>query len=98
LHEVNLYFGFALLLALYATVTGIAIVMTASGMAWFGVPRWIVRTVAVLMATILTGWITLGLGWFINLSAGATYFAMLLGFLFGAWVLGVESVRRVSGV
>jgi len=57
------------------------------GLESFQPPRWIVAVVGALLGGLVSGYVVLGIGWYISIGAAPVYFATVLGLLFGAWLL-----------
>jgi hypothetical protein len=83
---VQFYGSFALFFIPFAFVVGLFLFVIVQGAILGRVPGIAVRAIAILCATVGTGWIVIGVGWYANLPASAMYFAILLGFVFGTCV------------
>ena len=87
-------FDWALLLVPYALVAGLIVFAVARLLERFKAPRVLVAVVGALLAGFVSGYIVLAIGWYIAIAEAPVYFAIVLGLVFGVFLL--PSARRNS--
>jgi hypothetical protein len=92
------FLGWVALLVPYAVVAGLLLFVIARLLERFRVPRIAVAVVAALLAGFVSGYIVAGIGWYISIAAPPVYFAMILGIVFGAWLLPRKTGAMGHGV
>ena len=97
-HGVVFMSGWALLLTPYAIVAGLVVFGITRLLERFKTPRTVVAVVAASLAGFVSGYIVLGIGWYIAIAAAPVYFAAALGLLYGAVVLPRSRAVREGGV
>jgi len=97
-HGVGFMFGWALLLVPYAIVAGLIVFALARLLERFKVPRLVVAIVAALLAGFVSGYIVLGIGWYIAIAGAPVYFAAVLGLIYGGCLLPRSRAVREGGV
>ena len=81
-----------------AAVCGLILFLIVRGLELVRTPRWLVAVVGGLLGGVVSGYVVLGVGWYIAIAAAPVYFAAALGLLFGAWLLPRKSaVERHNG-
>lgn len=83
----SFHLGWSLLLAPYAVVSGLLLFIVARVLERFHIPRLVVAVVGAFLAAFVSGYTVLGIGWYIAIAAPPVYAAMILGILYGAWLL-----------
>ena len=94
----SFHLGWTLFLAPYAAVCGLILFLVARLLERLRTPRIGVAVVSGLLAGFLSGYIVLGIGWYIAIAAPPVYVAMGLGVLYGAWLLPKKRVLIEYGV
>ena len=79
--------GFGLFIALLIAIGGAVSVLFVRAVERTRAPVWLLRSAGGLMTAVVTGYFTLGAGWYIALSQAGVVVAMLLGAVAGALVL-----------
>ena len=78
---------FEALLLPYAFVAGLVVYSLARLLERLKTPPVVVAIVAALLAAFVSGYIVLGIGWYIAVSEAPVYFAMVLGAIYGGFSL-----------
>jgi len=86
-HGVVFMFGWALLLVPYAIVAGSIIFALARLLERLKAPRLVVAIVAALFAWFVSGYIVMGIGWYIAIAGAPVDFAAVLGLIYGGCLL-----------
>lgn len=86
-HSVVFLFGWALLLVPYAMVAGLIVFALARLLERVKTPRVVVAIVAALLAGFVSGYIVLGIGWYIAIADAPVYWAIVLGLIYGGLLL-----------
>jgi len=99
-HGASSCFGWSLLLLPYAAVCGLALFLVIRVLERFRTSHFVVAVVGALLGGLVSGYVVLGIGWYIAIAAAPVWVAMMLGLLFGAWLLptrevGVEQGRSI---
>ena len=97
-HGASYHFGWSALLLPYAAVSGFIMFLIVRVLERFRTPRVVVAVVGALLGGIVSGYIVLGVGWYIAIAAAPVYVAMVLGLIFGALLLPRRRVRVEQGV
>ncbi len=97
-HSIDFLLGWALLLVPYASVAGLIVFTVARLLERFKTPRVVVAIVAALLAGFVSGYIVLGIGWYIAIADAPVYFAIVLGLIFGGFLLPTSPAQREGGV
>ena len=84
--------NWALLLLPYAMVAGLIVFALARLLERVKIPRVIVAIVAALVGGFVSGYVVLGIGWYIAIAAAPVYFASVLGLVFGGFLLPKRGV------
>ena len=87
------HLGWSVLLLPYAAISGLILFLVVRVLERFRTPRVIVAIVGALVGGFVSGYIVLGIGWYIAIAAPPVYVAMVLGLIFGAWLLPRKRVR-----
>jgi hypothetical protein len=94
----SFHFGWSVLLLPYAAISGLMLLLVVRVLERFRTPRVLVAVVGALFGGFVSGYIVLGIGWYIAIAAAPVYVAMVLGFIFGAWLLPRKRARVEQGV
>jgi hypothetical protein len=86
--------SWASLLVPYAIVAGLILFTLARLLERFNAPRLLVAIAAGLLASFLSGYIVMAIGWYIAIAGAPVDFASVLGLLFGAFLLPRSRTRR----
>jgi hypothetical protein len=97
-HGVTFALGWSLFLAPYALVCGVILFIVARVLERFHATRLVVAVVGALLAGFVSGYVVMGIGWYIAIAAPPVYAAMLLGIIYGAWLLPRRRVPIGPGV
>jgi hypothetical protein len=79
--------GYGLFVAMLLAIGGVVCVLSIRAAERVRAPQWILRTFGGLLSAVVTGYFTLGAGWYISLSEPGLLVAVLLGAMAGALVL-----------
>ena len=96
-HNALYMFEWAVLLIPLASITGLIMFSIARILEGFGTPRTIVAVVGGLLAGLASGYIVLGVGWYIAIAAAPVYFAAVLGLIYGSVLLPRRRAVHASG-
>jgi len=91
-HGARFHLGWTLLLAPYAILCGLLLFVVARVLERFHAPRVVVAVVGALLAGFVSGYIVVAIGWYIAIAAPPVYAAVILGILYGAWLLPKRKV------
>jgi hypothetical protein len=96
-HGVVFLTSWALLLVPYAVVAGLTVFAVARLLERVRTPRVIVAVVAALLAGLVSGYIVLGIGWYIAIADAPVHLAIILGLIYGGFLLPrTRAVRERS--
>jgi hypothetical protein len=93
LRGVGFQLGWSALLLPNAALSGLALFVVVRALEHFRTPPWIIAVVGALLGGVVSGYMVLGIGWYIAMAAAPVYFAAVLGLLFGALLLPRKGVR-----
>lgn len=79
--------GWTTMLALYAAIVGIVLVGITRLLERLRLPRIAVAVVAALLSGFASGYVVLAIGWYIAIADSAVNFAVVLGIVYGGWLL-----------
>jgi hypothetical protein len=82
-----LVLGWAVLLVPYAIVVALVLFISARLLEKLRTPYIAVAAASGLLAGLASGYVVLGIGWYINIDEFAVYFALILGVVYGVGVL-----------
>ena len=96
-HSVDFLLGWALMLVPYAMVAGLIVFALTRLLERFKTPRVVVAIIAALISGFASGYIVLGIGWYIAIADAPVYFAIVLGLIFGGFLLPKRRAVREGG-
>lgn len=96
-HGVVFMSGWALLLMPLATIAALILFSIARILEWLKTPPSVVAVIGGLLAGLVSGYIVLGLGWYIAIAQAPVYFAAILGLVYGSVLLPRRGAVRASG-
>jgi len=90
----------SVLLLPYAAACGLALFLVVRVLERVRTSHFVVAVAGALLGGLVSGYVVLGVGWYIAIAAAPVWVATLLGLLFGAWLLprkeaGVEQGRSI---
>ena len=75
---------FALFLGPFAIPCGFAVFLVGQLLKAMGMPRWTIRLAGALVSALVSGYVLVGLGWYVSLSEWFVYIGAAVGAAFGA--------------
>ncbi len=88
--------GWAVFLSLYAVVLGVFFFLVIRAIEYINVPRLGVQIIGAGLAGFLSGYLVLGIGWYIAIGQVAVYVSVVLGACWGAWLLPGKRARHTE--